>query len=433
MGRGERVGPMRALATLGLVTLGVGLYAVVGRAQQLDICGCANAQSLGPFDTGDPSTWPAGLVVEDGTQRMVLALPDDGVLVFDSMVLRRRTTDGGGTLIVSFRPNARNTPVTLLVKGDLTLTNAHLNVSGQNAGGDNNKFGGLGGPGGFRGGDGAFPLVDLVMSGGAGLGPAGGAPGTTPQLAQGAGGGFVGNLELLPMIGGSGGGGGSANANGTSCIAGGGGGGGGALLISANGTVVLSTGSSIRAEGGRWTRGSNNCSHTGGSGAGGAVRVVASRITGTTSTTAIVATGGTGAQPGRIRLEAIVNELAVNSTDPIASRSAVPGPPAPPIVPTVAITRVGGFDVGATPAGYTGAVDVTLPSPGSVQIEVATAGVPSGTNVDVFVKPRLGGGQTVVPVTLAGCATDGSCAETVSATLAAGTYTIEARATFQAP
>jgi hypothetical protein len=405
-------------------------------AQQLDICGCANAVSLGAFDTSDPATWPPGLVVEQGFRRMVLGLPADGVLVFESVLFKPRSSDTG-SLEVLFAPNARNTPVTLLVKGDLTFeNNTFLNLSGSSGvGGGAGRLGGAGGPGGFHGGDAAYPQVDLVGTGGAGLGPLGGAPGGPGPsgLSAGSNGQFVGNQELLPMIGGSGAGGGGATSA-LNCWGGGGGGGGGAILISANGTVTMGTNTTARifANGGNGGSSSSSCGSRGGEGAGGSIRVVAATITGAGSFSAL---GGSGslANAGRVRLEAVTNTMQTSQSTPLAVRSQVPGPPAAPITPLVSITRVGGIDAPALPTGNIGGVDITLPVPGSVQIEVATSGVPSGTTVEIYVKPRLGGPQSVLPVTLAACGGDGTCSETASTTLAAGRYTIEARATFQTP
>jgi hypothetical protein len=431
-------GTRQARRMLAVLTLAAGVVAgsAVFQAQQLDICGCSGAQSLGAFSTLDSSTWPPGTqLTAGGFAALRIPLPADGVMVFDSMLIQTRP--GELTMSVQFIPNARNTPVTLLVKGDVTINNTTgyccTNISvGGTAGtngnaGDSGK-GGLGGPGGFRGGDGAYQLVNLAAFGGAGLGPGGGEPGTPSPLANGANGTFVANRELLPLIGGSGGGGGPSATTGSSCSGGGGGGGGGAIAIIANGTIRINNSglTGIYADGASGGNPANNtCSRSGGSGSGGAIRLVAANIAGS---------GYLNARPsGRIRMEAIANTFPGNNSDPIALRSSVPGPPAPVILPTVAITSVGGIVAPAIPAGGAGGVDITLPTPGTVTIDLQTGAVPSGTIVDVFIRPRIGGGTTTIPVTLSACGGDGVCNANVSATLAAGSYTVEARATFQTP
>jgi hypothetical protein len=430
----------RAVAASAAACAAIALWAAPrGLAQAFDICGCAGAASLGAFDTLNAATWPPG--TEQGFRFITLPLPDDGVLVFDSVNIAARPSDNGA-LGVSFRPNARNTPVTLLVKGNLTIgpnTATGLNLNGSNGSpgqvGDSGK-GGDGGPGGFRGGDGTYQLVNFAARGGAGLGPVGGAPGTTSPLAIGASGVFLGNLQLLPMIGGSGGGGGASTTTASGCSAGGGGGGGGAILVAANGTVTLN--GYIAADGGNGGGPNNSsCASGGGAGSGGAIRIVASAIQGTGNLWARSGIPSGASRPvssyGRIRLEAISNTLPANNTDPIASRSSVPGPVAPPVTPTVRITGVGGVAAPAFPVGGTGLVDITLPTPGTATVDVATSAVPSGTIVEVYVKPRVGGPQVTLPVTLLSCDGAGNCSAQVSTSLAAGTYTVEARATFQTP
>lgn len=410
-----------------------------GLTQAFDICGCAGAASLGAFDTLNPSTWPPG--TEQGNRYITLPLPDDGILVFDSVNIAPRPSDGG-ILGVFFKPNPRNTPVTLLVKGNLTIgpnlyTTLNLNGANGSSGqvGDSGK-GGDGGPGGFRGGDGAYQLVNFAARGGAGLGPMGGAPGTSSPLSVGASGVFLGNLQLLPMLGGSGGGGGASATTASGCSGGGGGGGGGAILIAANGTVTIN--GDISADGGNGAGPSNgSCASGGGGGSGGAVRIVAGAIQGTGR---VFARAGSNygfsrqtSSDGRIRLEAISNTLPANNTTPIALRSSVPGPVAPPVTPTVRITGVGGVAAPAVPVGGIGQVDITLPTPGTATVDLVTSAVPSGTIVEVYVKPRVGGPQVTLPVTLVACDGAGNCSAQVSTSLDAGTYTVEARATFQTP
>jgi hypothetical protein len=387
------------------------------------------------------------VVAEQGSRYIILKVPEDGVFVFDSFLLRPRASDAN-YLQVFFAPNSRNTPVTILVKGDFTITTqANIVINGSDGsngvGGDSGK-GGAGGPGGFRGGDGAYQLVNGAARGGAGLGPLGGAPATASPLADASGGQFLGNQELLPMIGGGGGGGGASSSAAYNCSGGGGGGGGGSILVAANGTVNIGsngTNGYIAAEGGDRAYPSNSaCSSYGGVGSGGAIRIVANTITGSGGLYAKSGSsypgGGKGWQAnsaGRIRLEAISNTLPANNTSPVAIRSSVPGPVSAPLAPVVAVTRVGGVVAPTIPTGNKGLIDITLPTPGNVQIELATSAVPSGTTLEVYVKPRIGADKTTLTTTLNSCGVDGTCTASVSTTLAAGSYTVEARATYQTP
>ncbi|MDJ0847588.1 MAG: hypothetical protein QNK04_04300 [Myxococcota bacterium] len=247
--------------------------------------------------------------------------------------------------IVFVPPPDANPAVQLPVAGDLEIqTGSVVNLEGRAGGTGLANSGGLGGPGGFRGGDGAFTEVNFANVEAAGLGPGGGAPGRIEGLpgpptafVSGEGGLYVGSDQLLPLLGGGGGGGGAFEEPGSTCQASGGGGGGGAILVAANGTIIVN---------------------------------------------------------GLIDVDGV----------------------APPDPPT----------------GSLGGVDVSVSAPGLVPIDFETSSVPAGTVVNVTVKPRVGGGASVLPVTLGTCA-DGTCNETVVPNLVAGRYVIEAEATFQTP
>ena len=117
------------------------------------------------------------------------------------------------------------------------------------------------------------------------------------------------------------------------------------------------------------------------------------------------------------------------------SRRAAPGPG--PIVepdnPTVAITAVGGQPIPQPPQGGLGNVDLVLPAPGQTDVGFSTTGVPTGTTVNVTVKPQ----RRRLADCHAGDAhklrTNGACLGNVSFNLAAGAYFVEARATFATP
>jgi hypothetical protein len=426
-----------ALMVAAFVAGGLLLHAQV----QIDICGCTNnPASLGVLDTGASLTSAQQQVMTRGFRTLDIQLPPDGVLVFDSINLRSAANESC-CLIVTFTRSVANSPATLLVKGNVTIpSSVTLTLNGEQGTDANTNtlgVGGRGGPGGFRGNDGAYQLVNFATIGGTGLGPGGGAGAATPHSAGGIGGGgtFVGATDLLPLIGGSGGGGGSSISTAPGCAGGGGGGGGGALLIAANGTIQID--GSITADGGRYGSlgGASTCTSYGGPGSGGAVRLLGYTIQGSGSVFARGGQGPTGinGSAGSIRLEALNNTLQVGNTTPLATRTPGPGPIVNVITPTVAITTVGGQPVPSPPQGGVGVVDLVLPIPGSTSIGFATTGVPTGTTVNVTVKPRVGGAPITTPVTLTSCDANGACLASVSFDLAAGAYFVEARATFQTP
>jgi hypothetical protein len=417
-------------------------------AQSFDFCGCAGSpNSLGNFSSADPSTWPPGTtLVNDfygGCEDAIrVPLPADGVLVFDSITVVRDAR--GCNVSLSFVGNAANTAVTLLVKGDVTVqSQGRINASGLRAGdGSSGAAGapGVGGPGGFAGGEGAYQIVNLGADGGTGVGPGGGVGGVASTHTPPLGGSLLSVPELRPLVGGSGGGGGFSSDGSSGCSAGGGGGGGGGLLVAANGTIDVQTNGIVWADGGvGGTRGSGSCSSQGSGGSGGALRLVAHTIQGGGQILARGGSpgccgefGGAGGNPGRIRLEAIANTFSAAGTDPIAVRAPAPGPLVNPIAPSVRITKIDGNATPAQPIGYLNQIDMLVSAPGAIQIDLATTDVPAGTDVEVTVKPKVGGAATSQRVTLASC-TAGACAAASSFDLVAGAYIVEARATFQTP
>jgi hypothetical protein len=438
----------RRRATALLAALAALLGALPVGAQTTDFCGCGGSPSLGAFVSNDASTHPpgtVGLMNQFGSydHGIRIPLPPDGVLVFDSFVVNGYPGNPYTyTVSVHFEQNAANTPVTLLVKGDVTIpSNMRIRVSGWSggAGSAGNAGGpGQGGPGGFAGGQGAFEIVNFAEMGGNGVGPGGGLGATIDPLAIAQGGTFVGVPELRPLLGGSGGGGGRSVAGTTNAAAGGGGGGGGAILIAANGTIDI--GGLVLADGGNGGNRFANPATAGAGGSGGAIRLLANRIQGGGN---IYARGGAagaadatyGANAGgagRIRMEALFNTFAADNTSPLAVRAPAPGPLVNPITPTVRITGIDGAATPANPIGFRNELDMVVDAPGVIQVDLATTDVPAGTDVAVTVKPKIGGLPTTQTVTLASCAS-GACTAAASFDLAAGAYVVEARATFQTP
>lgn len=409
--------------------------------QVLDICGCANTPGLTAFNAADPTTYPPGTTgcsgpCNQGT--IIFTIPPDGILRFSSF-----TAVGG--FHFGFNRNSANTPVTILVAGNVNFTSIFgccftVNLNG-GAGSSGTTgvagVGGQGGPGGFRGGDGSALGINGFAIGGAGFGPGGGAPGT--QTANSGGGTYLGIPEMLPLVGGSGGGGGGGFQSGVNCAGGGGGGGGGGLLIAANGTLTM-TDYQFFAEGG--AGGSlidSNCARGGGGGSSGSIRLVAARFDGGGNQQLLARASaggfdGLNGTVGRIRLESLdTTAQTAFQPQPPAIRITGPGPLSNPVSPTVAITQVNGNPVPADPQGHRGSIDIILPAPGVTGVDIATTGVPSGTTVQVTVKARMGAQAVAASIPLTNCDAQGNCTGSTTFNLIAGAYVIEARATFQVP
>jgi hypothetical protein len=169
----------------------------------------------------------------------VVVLPPSGVLNYTTV-----TIPAGRTL--TFQKNSRNTPVTMLVQGNVVIEGTiSVDAPGNNFCCD----GRLAGPGGFPGGN-----------DGPGFGPGGG------QTA-GANGSWVGPLNLFPILGGSGG-------DGRDGFIGIGGGGGGAILLASSTSITVTSGARITASGGM----SDTFNVRGTAGSGGAIRLVANSL-----------------------------------------------------------------------------------------------------------------------------------------------------------
>ena len=376
------------------------------------------------FDSG--STGADGAF--DPSTNTVVTLPANGVLNYTSVTIPTGVT-------VRFNRNAANTPVTLLASGPVIIAGT-IDVSGAPGKtatapvilGVTNK-GGAGGPGGFDGGMGG--AVELNRNGGSGYGPGGGGGGAPshPTYGWGSGGSFVyvgdsnggpnsppyGANAMFPIIGGSGGGGGSGGPDPvTSYTGSGGGGGGGALLVVSSQSVDLS--GQIKASGGvggAWS--DNKGNGPGGSGSGGMVKILAPAYSGSGS---INVNGGVKAEPagrpgsvGRAVIEVVANGGSFN----------------PAVLPTLAITYVGGVAVPAAPSGNG---DITLPlSLGNpVQVTVSASGISLGTAVQLSLNNNNGAVTTVNTGGLTGTVQAATASASIS--IPSGTTTLSATATF---
>ena len=428
---GRQLGLVLAIVSAGMVLAPEDVL-----TQALDICGCATIPNLPAFDSRSPETYPTGATSDGST--LTIPLPPDGILRFSSVYMAQ---------YVRFVAAQTNAPAMILVKGDATFTSPggcclNLSVSGLSAtGGDSNLagVGALGGPGGFRGADGANQALNGASIGGTGFGPGGGSGGQSGACG-GAGGQFFGSSDLLPLVGGAGGGGGCSTGPQSFCSGGGGGGGGGALLIAVNGTLSIG-GFYFFADGANGSSTSNgSCAAGGGGGSGGAVRLLAGHFAQAGSVQFLARGGSPGylggyGSPGRIRFESVdaSAQSTFLATDPAAIRVVGPTPLANPVAPAVSIVGVGGNAVPAVPLGVFGAIDITVAGAGSTSIDVSTNGVPGGTTVQVTVKPRVGAIPLLATIPLATCNAAGACQASAAFTLTPGAYVVEARATFQTP
>ncbi len=294
----------------------------------------------------------------------VLDLPMDGIFNHTTITIAE-----GATL--RFNRNARNTPVYLLASEDV-LINGAIDVSGGIA---NQTNGGLGGPGGFNGGQ---PGLNEFPPG-AGLGPGGGLGGEANRDGAGPGaylnsgtnsrsvnaqnGTPYGTPLLIPMVGGSGGGG-SEGSPGF-----GGGGGGGGLLIASDTLIEVGETGRLLSRGG--SDGDNNFTFDpkhGGSGGG--IRLVSPIVRGT-GTIDVTANPVNIAGDGRIRVDAVDRRQLNLTFTPIRSVSVgVLMTVFPQPTPRLDVLQVAGQDIpeGTVPAN-TFILPVGLPAEQTIRVQ----------------------------------------------------------------
>lgn len=391
------------------------------------------------------------------TANQTVQVPESGVFNYTTINIPSGVT-------IKFARNSRNTPITILASGNVTIVGT-IDVSGGPGaqsvfGAGANSGAGIGGPGGFDGGRGGFSFSPFFTAT-AGDGPGGGVAGNSAFPLPGGGGGFgsaggtggsgnglgglvYGTRTLIPLIGGSGGGGGP----GTNGIPGiGGGGGAGAILIASSGTIISGNQQgfgSITARGGDGPQIGN--SSVGGGGSGGAIRLIANTITGNTSLN--VGGGGSGfggpgfGGHGYIRIEAcdyngfqpFTTPLTTSTGGPIISL-APPSSMTPPNAPTLKITSVAGITAPAMPNGsFHGTPDIIVPNAQTNPVVVAlqASNVPLGTVAQVTLMPESAGSTTVQSTPLAG--TVAASTATASVNLpASGLSLVTAQLTFDMP
>jgi hypothetical protein len=324
-----------------------------------------------------------------------VTLPPDGVLNYTTINIPTG-------VIVSFTPNAANTPVTMLATGDAIIAGT-LNLNGGNGlfgtlnTGPVGLPGGIGGPGGFAGGTGGLRGITNT-TGSPGLGPGGGVPSllNNPPVTAGAYGAPANFFSLLPLFGGSGGAGKNGDTQNSGST---GGGGGGALVLASSTKITIASTGSILANGGNSSNILGSCGVLGysGQGSGGAIRLVAPELTNSGIINAKGGTDGcfTPSVDGRVRLEAF-NFGPVALTVPFAF-IASPGPitassiPALVNLPTLAFTSVGGVAPPVAPIGSFTTADVTLPptTTNPVPVTLTATNTPAPTTYTVKLLPQF--------------------------------------------
>jgi hypothetical protein len=338
--------------------------------------------SFGQFTSGSSGTDGALNVTSD----VVINMADhpDGIYHYTSV-------DVAAGAMVSFVPNADNTPVVWLVQGDVRIAGI-VDVSGQDGAPstDPPSFA-PGGPGGFTGGW-------RSALGTSGFGPGGGTN---------AYGGFnYGNELLQPLVGGSGGSGFSG---------GGGSGGGGAIMIAADGTIELIDSSDMGFEaGGIYSEGGMSIGYFG---SPGAIRLVASEISGN---------GVLSGASNRVRMESFVNSYVGSSNAIMTSPRTLFFPNE--LVPTLTVTSLAGQTVPGSASGLITSPDLSIASGDPVTVNISATRVPPGTTVRVRLIPESGNHIDTDSEPLIGTFT--SSTTTASVTFPAGVSRVELYSTF---
>lgn len=270
----------------------------------------SNERIWAQFSAGSDGSDGALTVTENTT----LDLPADGIFHFTTVTVMEGA-------VLNFNRNPANTPVFILAGGNV-IVDGTISVSG---GAANQTNGGLGGPGGFNGGQ---PGLN-EFSPGAGLGPGGGLGGDPNRDGAGPGaylnkgtstsadnaqfGSTYGSPLLIPLVGGSGGGG-TIGSPGF-----GGGGGGGGLLIASDTEIFISATGRLFSRGGGDGDGNGFFEPKHG-GSGGGIRLVSPIVRGTGE---INVTGSPVnlSGDGRIRIDAVDRRQLSLQFSPIRSVS----------------------------------------------------------------------------------------------------------------
>jgi len=371
-------------------------------------------------------TFVSGSTGADGafnpTSSQTIQLPESGIFNFTTVNIPTN-------VLITFEKNSRNTPVIILATGNINITGG-IHIHGKSSYG---VFGGDGGPGGFKGGDGGRTFEH--PDGFPGEGPGGGIGGKRKEDGSktfGAvaghrfggivdnnivGGASYGNNQLSVLIGGSGGGGQSASltdyGNGAA-------GGGGAILI-ASSTEIIFQGGFINAT-------SPSVGNVVG-GSGGAIKLIANKISGPAG---IYINGGWGGSVGYFRVESFDQTQFTPSYFDYSQ--GLPGPVFLPNLPTLTITKVGGVNAPSNPAAaFRANPDIIVPTSVSnpVTVNIQATNIPVGTVVQIMQTSDVNTRTIINSTPLAG--TNASSTATATVTLpTTGMCILNASATLNA-
>lgn len=348
-----------------------------------------------------PGTWNANNAANAGK----------GIFDADkwAVVFKYSSVDIAVGKAVTFKNHPSGAPVVWLVSGDVNLGNSAvvlLNGSIAQGGSESDKPTEPG-PGGFRGGSSGSTYTLR----GPGFGP--GASNFYPSYGD-AGlspaGPTYGNVQILPLIGGSGGAGQAATQSG--------GAGGGAILVAATGNVVFGAGAAIQAAGGGGTYGGN----------GGAIRIISDTYY-SPGYNSCYAPGGPGAGAGRIRIEAnTVNMLPTTPAASVVPPAAVPVI-FPPSQPKLTVATIDGQSVSNNPQGAflpNNPTLINIAKTVATHVTINAVNVPSTWTVTVRSTPKNGDEAIATATKLSG--TDASSVWQADIVLPLGYNALQVRA-----
>lgn len=343
------------------------------------VAGTAKAAINIPTDGSDGAFSPTSSTVVDLSQAVTGTWSDPntanaGKGIYDpnkwAVVYKYSSVNIPSGVTVTFKNHPSKAPVVWLVNGNVTISGTGMvNLNGADTITDDLTT--EPGPGGFRGG----ARGSQYSVAGTGFGPGAGntysSYGTKGTTSSGP---VYGNVQILPLIGGSGGGG--------YVTTGSGGAGAGAILIAATGSITV--GGYIYAVGGSALYG----------GTGGSIRLLADSIT-ITRVNALYAPGSNGGGNGRIRLEANQFSLITITPAPSTAPPIFPNPVIfPDNPPKVSITSVDTIPVSPDPTPDfvpTNATLVNIAKTTAVNVHIAATNIPSTWTVTVRAAPKNGG------------------------------------------
>lgn len=379
----------------------------------------ASAPASGTLFTGSMGA-KVFYAADNGTPLNVVDLATNGIYspqVYGwAVVFDWTTIEVEAGAVVKFLNHPTGAPVIWHATGDVTIA-GQVNLDGEfgHNWNEGNSYA-QPGPGGSRGGRGAYYQADAWS---AGFGPGGGgAPAgrggngsyATAGLVSGYGspGELYGGAGVFPLVGGSGGAGGSSSA---AAASGGGGAGGGAILIASDGALVVSSTGTVMCRGGAPGSGTGQYNNnSGGGGSGGAIRLVGDSLF-IQGNAHIEAYGYNYGGSGRVRLEAnaAFDPLKYEVSGLIAgSLSESPDhvyeiiPTAEPSLQITEVAHEGSAsgiwtDVSALTSDPYGVIspsssaDVSIPHAGTIGLKIRAQNIAPGELVLVRVTPARGG------------------------------------------